>query len=512
MKRKLIVLIAFFSYCFCVRISAQIVLLDSFNPSGASSLCGIGYDPDAAHVWIYGCSASTIQSYTTSGVLLESFTAPGGTANDVDVEIAPEQLTINSSTVPQGQLLFVNGESGVADIFAVDNVSGVIIETLTTDFGASHVVGGSYHPVRHTFFMVQDNVPSTALENLIAEVDPVTGDILQSFQITNFFSVSFGDIEVGANGNLFVVSSIEDSIAEFTPSGTLVTMHALPEGVGNLSGIAIDCASGEAWVSNTSGNVYHLGQFPGGSPLTPTITADGPTTFCKGGTVTLSTSAPGGLSYAWKKGANFIAGETNSAYTPTKTGNYSVLVSNACESVLSNKISVTVNPKPKADFTQGACSGGAVLLTRTGTPTTGVTYKWKLNGSNIAGATNAAYSATVTGSYKVEVTITATGCKKTSAAQTVTINCKMGASEPGFIAEAYPNPFGNTVTIKIEGSSSEPITGKLTDFYGRTIREYKNIDPNSSFEINEDLAPGVYFVRLNSANEALQTLKVVKVK
>jgi hypothetical protein len=511
MQKKVIVLTAIISYCCILNVNAQMTLISSFNPADASTLCGIGYDPGTAQVWVYGCSASSILCYSTTGVLLNSFTAPGGTANDVDVEVAPEALTLSNTSIPEGQLLFVNGESGVAEIYAINNTTGSTIQTLNTAFGASHVVGGSYHPTRHTFFLVQDNVPSSSLENMIAEIDPLTGNILQSFQITSTFTVSYGDIEVGANGNLFVVSNVEDSMAEYTPLGSLVKMHAYPVGVSSLSGIAIDCAAGEAWVSGQSGTVYHLGQFPGGSPLTPTISAGGPTTFCKGGEVTLSVDAPGGLSYAWKKGSSFISGATDPTYVATKSGMYSCQVSNACESELSNKISVTANPKPEAAFTQGTCSGGAVLLTRTGTPTTGVTYKWKLNNNNISGATNATYSATASGSYKVEVKITATGCKKTSPAQNVTINCKMG-NDDGFNAQAYPNPFYKSVTIKIGSISTSTINCNLTDFSGKIIREYRNVEPNSSLEIKEDLAPGVYFVQLHSEERLLQTLKVVKVE
>jgi hypothetical protein len=306
-----------------------------------------------------------------------------------------------------------------------------------------------------------------------------------------------------------VVSSIEDSMAEFTPLGSLVKKHGLPAGVSTLSGIAIDCAAGEAWVSSTSGNVYHLGQFPGGSPLIAVITAGGATTFCKGSSVTLSVSSTGGLTYAWKKGNNLIAGATNASYQATATGAYSCVVSNACESVTSNKINVTANPKPTVDFTQAACSGGAVLLTRTGTPTTGVTYKWKKNNANIAGATNAMYSATTTGSYKVEVTITATGCKKASPAKTVTINCKMASSEESLHAEAYPNPFVNTVTISFAGTSNAPVQLTLTDLSGRTIRVYEHVDPSSSFEINETLSAGVYFLRVMQDNRE-EVIKIVK--
>ncbi len=243
----------------------QITILNSFNPTNLSSLCGIGYDPINAKVWVYGCSSDSISCFSTSGVLQFSIPAAGESANDVDIEIAPVPLSINGNNYPQGQLLFVNGETGVAEIYVLNNSNGTLLDSLSTKFGNSHVVGGSYHPARNTFFLVQDNVPSTALQNLITEIDPLNGDTLNIFQITNSFNVSFGDIEIGSNGNLFVVSSAEDSIAEFTPTGSLVQMHDLPTGINSPSGIALDCPNGEAWVANNNGVIYHLGGFPCGT-------------------------------------------------------------------------------------------------------------------------------------------------------------------------------------------------------------------------------------------------------
>jgi hypothetical protein len=262
MKRILPFFFALCSFSFILKSPAQITLLGSFDPSDAGSICGLGYDPESSIIWIYGCNDNTIYSFDVSGNLMDSFTSPGLEANDVDIEISPEEIEFGESTIGPGQILFVNGESDAADIFAIDQLTGNVVDTLLTDFGNDHVVGGSFHPDRETFFLVQDNVPSTSLENLIAEIDPVTGETLHSFQITEFFNVSYGDIEVGGNGNLFIVSSIEESIAEFSPDGTFIQLHDLPEGVTDLSGIALDCVSGEAWVSSTGGSVFHLGQFP----------------------------------------------------------------------------------------------------------------------------------------------------------------------------------------------------------------------------------------------------------
>lgn len=42
------------------------------------------------------------------------------------------------------------------------------------------------------------------------------------------FTVNFGDLDVGGNGNLFIVSSDEGTVGEFTPTGAFVAEHALP--------------------------------------------------------------------------------------------------------------------------------------------------------------------------------------------------------------------------------------------------------------------------------------------
>ncbi len=259
--------------------SAQIVVLDSFNPEGIGSLCGLGQDPETGNVWVYPCSGSAISGFTPLGTPIGTVPRPGESANDVDVEFSPEALNLNGTTVPAGTLLFINGEDGPADIYAVDKATGAVLATLTTSFGVSHVVGGAYHPLRNTFFLVQDNVPGSAQENRIAEVDPVTGAVLQTFQFGDSFTVSYGDLDVSdVTGNLFVVSSAESGIAEFTPEGIFVQEYGLPSGTtSSLSGIALNCEAQVAWGSTTGGSVYHLGQVPCGFPTS--MEGDSPATF-----------------------------------------------------------------------------------------------------------------------------------------------------------------------------------------------------------------------------------------
>jgi len=74
-----------------------------------------------------------------------------------------------------------------------------------------------------------------------------------------------------------------------------------------------------------------------------TITPQGPTTFCAGGSVVLAANTGTGLTYKWKKGASYIPGATLENYTATTGGNYKVEVTNAngCSKTSAN-VTVTV--------------------------------------------------------------------------------------------------------------------------------------------------------------------------
>jgi hypothetical protein len=255
--------------------ASALSLISSFDPSEAGALCSIGFG--SSTVWVYQCSASTVQSYSTAGVLQASFARPGESANDVDIDVAPVGFTLGGAAIPAGSVLFINGETDAAEVYGLDT-SGTLLTVLGTEFGASHVVGGAYHVQRGTLFLVQDEVPAAADDNLIAEVDAQTGEVLNTLatDVHSGYTVNFGDLDVHTGtGNLFVVSSDQTSILELTPTGGFVALHALPTGVTSLSGIALDEASGEIWVSGTGGTVWRLGGLPVPEPRVLALLAIG---------------------------------------------------------------------------------------------------------------------------------------------------------------------------------------------------------------------------------------------
>src|SRR2546423_6025477 len=93
---------------------------------------------------------------------------------------------------------------------------------------------------------------------------------------------------------------------------------------------------------------------------TPVITAGGPTTFCTGGSVTLTASSAS--SYLWSSGA------TTQSITVNASGSYSVTVTdaNGC-SATSSATAGTVDPLPIPHIPAGGpttfCAGSNVTLT-----------------------------------------------------------------------------------------------------------------------------------------------------
>ncbi|MES2557366.1 MAG: PKD domain-containing protein [Bacteroidota bacterium] len=139
-------------------------------------------------------------------------------------------------------------------------------------------------------------------------------------------------------------------------------------------------------------------------PATPTITPGGPTTFCAGGSVVLtSSSATGNL---WSTGA------TTQSITVSTSGTYTVTVtSGGCTSAASPGTSVTVTPLPSTPTISAGgpttfCAGGSVVLTSSSA--TGNLWS--------TGATTQSITVSTSGTYTVNVT--SGGCTSANSAGT----------------------------------------------------------------------------------------------
>lgn len=162
----------------------------------------------------------------------------------------------------------------------------------------------------------------------------------------------------------------------------------------------------------------------------PSITPAGSTTFCNGDSVKLYSTIISGTTTQWLKDNITIPGANYWYYYASTSGNYTVTKTNSCFSATSSPVTITVNPLPSAAITSGGsttfCSGDSVVLNAP--LQANRSYQWKKGANNIINATAPGYTAKNSGTYKVTVTNTLTGCYKTTITPTVvTVNAKPAA-------------------------------------------------------------------------------------
>jgi hypothetical protein len=262
-------------------------------------------------------------------------------------------------------------------------------------------------------------------------------------QVGNYYvsvtQTSTGCVGTSANVILATTASISPSGSVSSCSGNSIVLSA-SVGSGNtyqwqFNNLNIIGATSSSYTPTQSGN-YRVVITNGScsatsantnvslsSNFTATISPATSTSLCTGGSVLLNASAGTGYIYQWYLNSSPISGATAAAYTTSAAGNYTVQISNGSCNATSAATVVTVNALPSATITPATattfCQGGSVVLTaNTGA---GLSYQWFNNAVVISGATNASYTATMSGLYTVVVTNAST-CSSTSAATVVTVN------------------------------------------------------------------------------------------
>jgi hypothetical protein len=196
------------------------------------------------------------------------------------------------------------------------------------------------------------------------------------------------------------------------------------------------------------------------TPTTPAISTSTITTFCQGGSVTLTSSSASGNQ--WYRNATLITAATGQIYNATISGDYTVIVTTAtCPSPATAATTVTVNPVIATNTlsaTQTICTGTAPAALTGSTPTGGngtFAYLWESSTTSattvftpINGATSADYTPRVlTANTWYRRTVTSGGCANTSTAVAITVS---------------PVIASNTISAAqaiCTGTASAPLTG-----------------------------------------------------
>ncbi|NEM98054.1 Ig-like domain-containing protein [Pontibacter burrus] len=253
---------------------------------------------------------------------------------------------------------------------------------------------------------------------------------------------------------------------------------------------------------------------------TASISANGaPTTFCQGGSVTLTATAtpsapasPGTYTYQWYNASGIIDGAINRTYATTESGAYYVIITNsagACSSAQSNTINVTVNTVPKATIATTSpttfCEGGSVVLTAVADPTMpasgNYSYVWRRGGTVIPEATGLTYKAETAGSYTVTIINpeSSGSCESTtSAAVTVTVNTRPKATIAAASATTFCN--GGSVVLTATAEPATPVgTGSYTYQWFNSTSPTPNTPVGSARTYTATTSGSYYVVITNTA-------------
>ncbi len=379
--------------------------------------------------------------YRTSGSLVSSLKDSGAVVPGAGMTW--KTLTW-AATTPAGtsvtfQIAASNAASGPFTFVGPDGTSA----TFFTTSGASLAQFNGRRYLKYTAYLattdssVTPSLDSVTLCDQISVCDAVTPPVITP-SATQVCPFSTGNTATASAGAIAYAWSIVNGTITAGASAPTVTFTAGPSGTTTLI-LVTSTASG-----CNAGSTADIATQT--STPTPSITAGGPTTFCNGGSVLLTSSSPSGNQ--WYVDGTVILGSVGPTYSATAAGNYTVTVTTAgCSSFPSAPVAVALQtPAPTPSIAvSGAttfCAGNSVTLTSTAASGN----QWYLNGSPINGATSTTYSTAASGSYTVTAT-PAGGCTS-SPSNPVSVTVKTLPATPTITAGG-PTTFcgGGSVTL-----------------------------------------------------------------
>jgi hypothetical protein len=268
------------------------------------------------------------------------------------------------------------------------------------------------------------------------------------------------------------------------------------------------------------------------------ITADGPTTFCAGNYVNLTSDVVGGT-YQWKKnGVNVTSNGTSRTYKATATGSYTCVATCNGTALTSNAIAVSSKTNAFASVTaSGAisfCAGDSVTLNATNLGSN-YSVQWYRTNVSMENSTNYSQVVKQPGTYKVVTRNLTNGCSRISgSAITTNVNCRIAGDvtsgaviqentnvDSRFIdnelsqgVHIYPNPNSGVFSFNYDGEETGDAVLQIINNMGQSIYQSRLTIPEGGFtqdlQLGDNISKGIYIVRLLINNSYHDSKVMVK--
>ncbi len=423
------------------------------------------------NLWSNASATQSISVNSSGDYIVEYTDANGCTATSLPTTVTVNPNPTIPTITPNGSLTFCDGgnvvltssestgnswSNGASTQSITVNSTGNYSVTCTDALGCSATslpVTVTVNPmITPTFAAVSpicsgatlSSLPSISLNGISGTWNPA----LDNTQTTTYSFIPFpgqcanmGTLTVIVNPNPAIPIISESGSLTFCEGGNIVLTSSEPTGnlwsTGETTQSITVNTSGDYFVTVSNLNGCSANSLPTTvtvnlNPTIPTITANGPLTFCDGGNVVLTSSESNGN--LWSNGAS------TQSITVNSTGNYSLTFTDALGcSATSVLIQIIVNSVPIANVSM------LTIDTITAFPS-GQNYQW-INCANdlpIFGASDINYGVEVNGDYAVIVT-NSSGCMDTSSC----ISVDLPFLDPDAGLVIFPNPTTGNFSVSI---------------------------------------------------------------
>ncbi len=219
-----------------------------------------------------------------------------------------------------------------------------------------------------------------------------------------------------------------------------------------------DAATYSVIVNGLMGSVTNSATLTVNMPVTATSLSN--VTDCPGDSATFSTvaSGTGPFSYAWLKNGTLISGQNGSSLTlnnvsASDMATYSVIVSGACGSVVTNSATLTVNVPVTvtvAPVSQTTVVGNNVTFSVTATGT-GLSYQWLFNSAVIGTSSSLTLNNVTTSQAGTYTVIVSGACGSVTNSATLTVNVPVTVTVPPV---SQTTVVGSNVTFSVTATGT----------------------------------------------------------